>query len=213
MVATVIWLFEMKKNPEFPRNPIHGIGKGIWWASVTMTGVGYGDTVPRTLNARIIGIIWMFFGVLMVSIITATVTSTLTSQRLTSDLKTTADLYRVNVGAVEKENPMTLLQQQGYQTVGFQNLNEAVSSLSLGKIDAVVHDQPIIQYHIRKNPSLVDSITLADFHLRKEEYGIAVSKPAIQGQRNYLIDQINKALVTLKTTGTYDEIVELYLGS
>ena len=54
---------------------------------------------------------------------------------------------------------------------------------------------------------------LADFYLRKEDYGIAVSKPKISSERNELLDRINLALVRLKSSGRYDEILHRYLGN
>jgi CubicO group peptidase (beta-lactamase class C family) len=49
-----------------------GIGIGIWWATVTMTTVGYGDKAPMTPGGRIVGLIWMFVGVITISGFTVT---------------------------------------------------------------------------------------------------------------------------------------------
>jgi ABC-type amino acid transport substrate-binding protein len=211
-IGTVVWLVEMKKNPEFPRNPIRGIGQGIWWATVTMTGVGYGDTVPRSLAGRLLGMTWMFLSVLMISMFTATVASSLTSQTLRSHINGVSDLGRVRVGAVDGENPITLLRHQGIGARGFPDLEQALSSLAKGKLEAVVHDRPIIQHTIRTNPKLATSIGLASFNIRKEEYGIAIRVPPNRDQRNALLDQINAALLRIKTSGRYDEILGQYLG-
>ena len=212
VVGTIVWLFEMKKNPEFPRDPIRGISQGIWWASVTMTTVGYGDAVPRSLAGRLLGATWMFLGVLMISMFTATVASSLTSLKLRSHVDSPSDLERVRVGAVDGENPMTLLRRQGIVARGFPSLEQALSSLAEGQLDAVVHDRPVIQHEIHNNPELATSIGLANFNIRKEEYGIAIPIPPNPDQRNVLVDQINTALLQTKTNGRYDEILGQYLG-
>jgi voltage-gated potassium channel len=44
---------------------------GVWWAIVTVTTVGYGDTYPETEAGRIIAIVVMLVGIGFVAIITA----------------------------------------------------------------------------------------------------------------------------------------------
>lgn len=53
LVGALIWLAERKENAAmFSRDPLRGIGSGIWLALVTMTTVGYGDKAPVTLPGR-----------------------------------------------------------------------------------------------------------------------------------------------------------------
>jgi voltage-gated potassium channel len=44
---------------------------GVWWAVVTVTTVGYGDTAPETDAGRIIAIVVMFVGIGFIAILTA----------------------------------------------------------------------------------------------------------------------------------------------
>ncbi len=61
---------------------IKSLGDGIWWAVVTVMTVGYGDRFPVTLPGRILAGFMMFFGVGVVSILTATIASFLVERRL-----------------------------------------------------------------------------------------------------------------------------------
>ena len=36
---------------------------GLWWAAITVTGVGYGDIVPVTFGGRLIGLVLAVIGV------------------------------------------------------------------------------------------------------------------------------------------------------
>ncbi len=51
------------------------LGRGFWWAIVTITTVGYGDVVPQTLPGRIFGLLLMFAGLIVLSLLTATIAS------------------------------------------------------------------------------------------------------------------------------------------
>jgi len=56
-------------------SPPYLLGRGLWWAIVTMTTVGYGDVVPETLGGRLVGVGLMLGGVVAISLVTATVAS------------------------------------------------------------------------------------------------------------------------------------------
>jgi voltage-gated potassium channel len=68
--AYTVSFFESNKNEEFS-----ALTDAIWWVLVTMTTVGYGDKVPLTTGGRIVGIVIMFFGVALLSLFTATISS------------------------------------------------------------------------------------------------------------------------------------------
>ena len=51
------------------------IGQGAWWALVTLTTVGYGDVTPSTFWGKMVGVVVMLGGVLILSLLTATVAS------------------------------------------------------------------------------------------------------------------------------------------
>jgi voltage-gated potassium channel len=75
--ALLVTLFERGINTQFV-----AFGDAIWWALVTMTTVGYGDKVPLTTGGRIIGIVIMFFGMGMISVLTATISSIFVTRKI-----------------------------------------------------------------------------------------------------------------------------------
>jgi voltage-gated potassium channel len=64
------FLSETQITPWFAR-----LGMASWWAIVTLTTVGYGDVVPETAAGRLVGVGLMFGGLLMLSLLTATIAS------------------------------------------------------------------------------------------------------------------------------------------
>jgi len=45
----------------------------LWWATSTVTTVGYGDRVPVTLECRLIAFALMLVGISLVGVVTASV--------------------------------------------------------------------------------------------------------------------------------------------
>ena len=39
----------------------------LWWCVATVTTVGYGDVVPVTSIGRIVALVYMFFGIILIS--------------------------------------------------------------------------------------------------------------------------------------------------
>lgn len=65
-----------------PAGHIRSLGDGLWYAIVTMTSTGYGDIIPATLPGRLVGIVLMFGGLTVLSVVTATVASVLVANRI-----------------------------------------------------------------------------------------------------------------------------------
>ena len=59
----------------FSPKSFDSFGDALWWAAQTVTTVGYGDVVPRTDGGRVVAVFVMVFGLAVVSLVTAIVTS------------------------------------------------------------------------------------------------------------------------------------------
>lgn len=211
IVGTLIWLFERRSNSEQFERDARGVFSGIWWSAVTMTTVGYGDKAPRSMAGRIVGLLWMFAGVVMISSFTAVVASTLTTRQIASTVRGEEDLPRVRVGAKTGEAPFDFLETKGIRPVAFESIPEGLKALVSNQIDAFVHDQPVLKYELLEDPSLGDVLQVLPEPMQEEEYGIAVT-PTQPPYRNTVRDQINAALLQLKTSGRFKEIENRYLG-
>ena len=86
----------------------------------------------------------------------------------------------------------------------FPNIDNAFLELATGRVDAVVHDTPNVQYYAQTagngKVKVVGSLQSGDF------YGIAFPKGS------ELVPVVNKALADIKANGTYDKLYETWFG-
>jgi voltage-gated potassium channel len=64
------------------RSLTNHIFDALWWSCVTVTTVGYGDISPKTPLGRVVGLLVMFSGVVVMSLITAIIASILVERKI-----------------------------------------------------------------------------------------------------------------------------------
>ncbi|QSR86175.1 transporter substrate-binding domain-containing protein [Candidatus Methylacidiphilum infernorum] len=146
-----VWIFERKKNPHFGGSFIHGIGNSFWWAAVTMTTIGYGDKVPRTVGGRTVAMIWMFVGVVLLSFFTAWITAGVALEKVNLDILKLKDLSQIRVATVRDSLGSYYLKKRHIRAILFNNLEEALEAVKERKADAVLDEIEEMRYLIQKN--------------------------------------------------------------
>ncbi|EIC21806.1 transporter substrate-binding domain-containing protein [Thiorhodovibrio frisius] len=204
-VGVLIWLAERRKNDQFCRAPLSGIGSGLWWSAVTMTTVGYGDKAPMTPLGRLIGMVWMFSGLIAISTFTAAITTALTVNELDTSIKSVNDLRSKRVLALSGSTSDSFLAEQGvrHRTVG--DLPAALTQMAEGKADAVVHDAPILRYAIAE--AFAQQLQVLPLVLRRQDYGIALPPDS------ELRESANVALLEIIRSNDWLRLLDRYLGT
>ncbi len=205
LVGGLMWLFERRKNSEqFSERAAQGLADGLWWSAVTMTTVGYGDKAPRTLAGRVIGLIWMFASLFLISFFTALLASSFTAVQLTPRIQSVEELGTARVGVVEDANAERALSARGLRSFAYADLAEACEALRTGRLDAVVHDAAILHYAIQEN-RWTELVVLPET-LETEEYGIALPTASP------LMEDINQSLLRSVRSSQWSQILVHYLG-
>ncbi|KHD45103.1 ABC transporter substrate-binding protein/permease [Streptococcus hongkongensis] len=93
----------------------------------------------------------------------------------------------------------------GFKVKTFDTGDLMYNSLSAGSVQAVMDDQPVIQFAINQNQDLA-------INMKGEaigSFGFSVKKGS---KYNYLINDFNSALKDMKADGTYQNIISKWLG-
>ncbi len=205
IIGIIVWLFERKRNAEeFGGGVAQGIGNGLWYSAVTMTTVGYGDKAPRTLGGRLVGLVWMFASIIIISSFTATMTTTLTVSRLESSIKGPKDLANKKVGSVANSTSAAYLKDQGIAVKNYPNVLAALQGVAKGEVDAAVYDAPIMRYLAKSR--LRGKVRVLSVTFERQDYGFALPN------NSKLREEINRILLKKISQPSYKNIVKRYLG-
>lgn len=203
--AVGIYLFERNSNRDhFGHGWLRGVAAGMWWAAVTLTTVGYGDKVPKTLGGRTIGLVWMFAGLFIIAGFTAAVTSALTVTQLRARISGPSDLSRVKVATVEGSTSAIYLRTRHINFQNHPDVDAAMESLQQGKCDAVVYDAPILRHRTFQKYSGEAFVLPIVFERQNYAFALPSNSP--------LREPINQVLLRKTSSPSWDELLANYFG-
>ncbi len=201
-----IWVFERHRNPEeFGGSTAKGLGDGFWWAAVTMTTVGYGDKSPKTLGGRIIGLVWMFTAIIVVSSFTAAIATSLTVGQLGSNIRGVQDLAHVKAASVADSASAAVLTDRGIGFATYPELGKALEALENERLDAVIFDAPLLRYRVLEAHGNTLQVLKATFE--RQDYGFGVP------QGSTLREPVNRAILRHLDTPAWQDVLTRYLGA
>lgn len=205
VVAHIAWLIESRENPEhFPKPYLEGIGEGLWWGSVTLTTVGYGDRTPRSFWGRLLAVVWMLTAIVLIANLTARITTAFTVQQLRSAINGPDDLAGRRVATVRGTTSSDYLKGRDQSPIEVDSIAGAYRLLANHDVAAVVFDSPALLYYANtKGKGAVKVVGPVFDH---QDYGIAV--PLGSTMRK----PINEALLALVEDGTYLRIQKTWFG-
>ncbi|MCH2215773.1 MAG: transporter substrate-binding domain-containing protein [Flavobacteriales bacterium] len=167
------WIFERKHNEaEFGRDA-KGLWDSFWWSAVTMTTVGYGDKSPKTIGGRVVGLIWMFTAIVIISGFTASIASSLTVGQLSLDISNLEDLKKAKVLSLNGSTSEGYLKSKNILSKPVSTADEALELVANGEADAFVYDEPLIRYKIAEE-RLQDEIVVAPARFLTQYYAYAL---------------------------------------
>jgi ABC-type amino acid transport substrate-binding protein len=187
LFGVLIWLFERQKNQDQFNRGAKGLADGFWWSAVTMTTVGYGDKAPQTRGGRVIGFIWMFAAILMISGLTAGIASALTVTTLENNINSVEDLRRFKTGTIKGSSSDDYLELFAVEAQKFNSVEAGLEAVDAGDLDLFVYDRPILEYHL-KQQNLSD-LYLVEKNLKTDYYSFSYPKGS------YLRDTLDPLIV------------------
>ncbi|PHT41822.1 Glutamate receptor 3.3 [Capsicum baccatum] len=148
VVGTVVWILEHKFNDEFRGPPKKQVVTILWFSFSTIFGAPRENTVS-TLG-RIVLLIWLFVMLIITSSYTASLTSFLTVQQLSSSIKGIESLVTSNeaigyqVGSFVENYLFEEVNIAKSRLVPLGSPEEYADALEQGRVAAVVDERPYV---------------------------------------------------------------------
>jgi len=200
----LMWYFERRAQPYFNRPAREAWFPSFWWALNLVVNGGFEERVPRTPIGRIFAVLLVVSSLFIVSIFVAKITSVMTVEAISGSVNSVNDLYGQRVATIENSTAAGFLDRREIDYRGFPGLDVMLASFEAGDIDAIVFDAPILSYYAsHQGDQWAD---MAGSVFLRENYGIIF--PA----DSPLVEDVNRALLTLRENGTYDAIYTKWFG-
>jgi polar amino acid transport system substrate-binding protein len=154
VIGLAMWIVERRNRSaeQGADSAVVSLRDGLYWAVVTMTTVGYGDKTPKTMPGRVVATVWMLGSLVLVSLLSTSLVSRLTAERVESrDFAASIDLRERKLAAVAQSSGAEYLDELHLQYTKYKDLPEALDALVSGRSNAVVNSVGALQYFVAKH--------------------------------------------------------------
>lgn len=205
IISHLVWRYEHKVNSDmWPKDYKAGMWESFWWTISTLLVGGADNKGPVGVGGRIVAIIWMLLSIVLVSLLTASFTTTLTINTLKGDINGPGDLPGRKVATVKGSTAESWLAAKGARVETFATITEGVLALKAEDVDAVVYDAPVLQYEARKLND--EKLQMVGPVFERQNYAFALQ------QDSTLRESLNQALLKLTEQGVGNELRKKYFG-
>ncbi len=205
VISHLVWRYEHKVNGEqWPEDYKEGLWESFWWTISTLLVGGADNKGPVGVGGRIIAIVWMLLSIVLVSLLTASFTTTLTVNSLKGDINGPSDLPGRVVATVQGSTTETWLEEKGAKVKTYPDIPACIAAIKSGEAQAVVYDAPILRYESARlnDPTL----QMVGPMFEKQNYAFALQ------QDSPLRERLNQALLFLNEDGVSDQLQQNYFG-
>lgn len=202
----LLWWFERRRNPDdFPPGYARGVWESLWWTSSVLITGGCENKSPRGVGGRLVAVLWMLTGILLVSYVTASVTSALTVRSLSTGIQGPGDLPGQAIGTIAGSTAEKYLGDHKLDFRAYDSVEAATDALIGLQVKAVVYDAPVLLY--RANQESGGQVVVVGRLFEKQNYGIGLQ------QDSRYRKAINQALLKLAEEGYLAELRRKYFGA
>jgi polar amino acid transport system substrate-binding protein len=202
--AHVVWFLD-RRNGEVAgadERYFPGIFHALTWAAQGL--LNQSPPMPRQRFARLFTILWLFAGLVFVSLLVAQLTASITVEQFRGLVNGPDDLAGKTVATQAGSTSVDHLRRIGARIETYPGPDEALQALVGGKVDAVVLAAPALQHHAAHGGAGKVRVVGPQFSKRDLGFMVRLDSP--------LHRRIDTALVEIYDDGTYERLREKWFG-
>jgi len=137
--GSLVWVLDNRSSgTQFPSTWV-GLFEGVWFAYVSMTTLGYGDTIPQAWAARLFSAVWIFVGVTFFGMYLGTITSVMTTNLQT---KSEFEINGQPIGVLSWTTaPIQNVVHNHAIPKEYETVEELIEAFKMGKIHGIALDK------------------------------------------------------------------------
>jgi polar amino acid transport system substrate-binding protein len=206
VISYLVWHYEHPVNEDqWPPDRRRGLWESFWWTVSTLLVGGADNKGPVGVGGRIVAIVWMLLSIVLVSLLTASFTTTLTINTLRGDINGPGDLPGRKVATVKGSTAEIWLSTKGAKVQPQPSVSDCIAALRQGSVQAVVFDAPVLQYESAKAQD--SKLQMVGPVFERQNYAFALQ------QDSPLRERMNQGLLTLHERGVGSELRIKYFGA
>jgi polar amino acid transport system substrate-binding protein len=210
-VGGVYYALEHRINPKIYSRPT-ALGRVLeafllGLLSITRGPVNYYEF--KTLPGRVLTVALAVATTLFLASFTAVLASAFTLDRLKANITGPADLSGLRVGSKEGATSQRYLDRAGIAYQTYPGVPQMLTALDRGRLDAVVADDPVLRYEIKRGMEAGRYIALRvlPYRFERQNYGLVLREdPEFH-------ETINRALLLVRSSDLWAERLGRYLGT
>ena len=186
-IGVAMWALERREEGDDFAEGKAGIWDGFWWAGVTMTTIGYGDTVPTSVGGRSLALLWMLVSMAVTAALTAALVSAL-SLESGGDVRIPEGLRGERVGVVEGSAAARVVAEAGIDARTVPSLAAGLAAVEADSLDAFVESAPRLRASRSSESDLRVQTTGVD--LDRWAFAVATDSPLREAVARAVLDRV-----------------------